>query len=70
MSVLCRVREQGTSCNHLAFLFEFFAHPETDATADHGDGFRIGMSMWRNLVVGRELYALDDHIASFRRVTY
>jgi hypothetical protein len=60
MSVLCRVCEEGTNLAQLAFPFEFFAHAETDATADHCDGFRIGVRVWGNLVIGGELDALHD----------
>ena len=69
MRVLGRLREEGARLDDLAFRgVELFAHAEADAPAEHSDGLGIGMSVRRNLVVGRQFDALDDHLASFGRV--
>src|SRR6266581_6250317 len=67
MRVLCRYHVQGACTDHLATLVQLFAHAEADGTAEHRDYLCIRMSVWRNLVVGGEFDALDDHL-SFRWV--
>src|SRR5215470_15735773 len=70
MRMLCRYHIQGARFEHLAFRFiELFAHAEADATADDSDNLCIRMSMRRDLVVGGEFDALDDHL-SFSRVAH
>src|SRR5262245_34300193 len=69
MRVLCRYHVQGARRGHLPCLFEFFAHTEADATAEDSDNLRIGMSVRRDLVVGGQFGARDDHL-SFRRVAH
>src|SRR3984893_1623065 len=68
MRVFCGLREERTALGHPALVVEFFTHAKADAAADQGDGLGIGMGVWRDNVVGRELDALDDNLAGFRRV--
>src|SRR5262249_21670400 len=68
MRMLCRYHIQGARFDHLALRFiELFAHAEADATADDSDNLCIRMGVRRDLVVGGEFDALDDHL-SFSRV--
>ena len=68
VSVLCRVCEEATSFGHLASLLQFFAVAETDTATDYGNGFRIGMRVWRYCVVRGKADPLNDHPASLRGI--
>src|SRR6266478_8622469 len=70
MRVFYRVREERARLGQPGLVVEFFTHAKADAPAEQSDGLGIGVGMRWHLVVSRQLDALDDDLASFRRVAH